>query len=176
MLYAVFELFSVALNYTTHVGIKGQWPASRSDYLPLKEYGHPMSMRMGGPNVCRPDRIGLFITRHVHNQIRRLPTNIGKVSESRRHFLPCSRKTFKCLIRRKLPNLLDTGTSGDSIRFVNQVRVRSPVVAAGYLLLDSHVNHENTQLNHTTWFVRPKRQSIHHPPCRSHVRSSHQHN
>jgi hypothetical protein len=36
---------------------------------------------------------------------------------------------------------------------VNQVRVRSPVVAAGYLLLDSHVNHENTQLNHMIWFV-----------------------
>jgi len=95
-----------------------------------------------------------------------------KMSESCRHILPCIRKTFKCLICGKLPNLLDTGTSGDSIRVVNQVRVRSPVVAAGYLLLDSHVNHENTQLNHTTWFVRPKRRRNLHPPCQIHVRSS----
>jgi len=83
---------------------------------------------------------------------------------------------FECLLGEKLPNMLDTGTSRDSIRVVNQVGVLSPVVAAEYLLLDSHVNHENTQLNHTTWFVRPKRQSNLHPPCQSHVRSSHQHN
>jgi hypothetical protein len=87
-------------------------------------------------------------------------------------FLPSIRNTFKCLMRGKLPNLLGTGTSRDSIRVVNQVRVGSPGLAAGYLLLDSHVNHENTQPNHTTWFVRPKRQRSLHPPCQSHVTSS----
>jgi len=73
--------------------------------------------------------IGLSITHHVHNQIRRIPTNIEKVNESCRHILPPIRMTFECLLRGKLPNLLDKGTSEDSIRVVNQVGVPSPVGA-----------------------------------------------